>query len=57
MRIIREVYDFITGGSIAAPVGLLCAIGAALALTAWRAEVFSAILVLTFIASTAEKVQ
>ncbi|MEO9170450.1 MAG: hypothetical protein ABI282_05185 [Candidatus Baltobacteraceae bacterium] len=55
MRVLREIYDFITGGSIAAPVGLACAVIAAVALHAWRAEVFSAIVVLTFIASTLEK--
>lgn len=57
MRVLREIYDFIAGGSIAAPVGLALAVIAAIALHTWRAEVFSAIIILTFVASTYEKVQ
>jgi hypothetical protein len=52
---VREIYDFITGGSVAGPIGLACAIVAGVALHEWRAEVFTAILVLTFAASTLEK--
>ncbi|HEY5257493.1 MAG TPA: hypothetical protein VIJ12_03865 [Candidatus Baltobacteraceae bacterium] len=60
MKALREVYEFITGGSIAAPIGLFCAIVAAL-LTAplppgARAALFLAILLLTFVAATFERV-
>ena len=55
MNALREIYDFITGGSIVAPVGLACAIVATAFAHAYRAEVLSAILVLTFVASTFEK--
>ncbi|MDQ2866203.1 MAG: hypothetical protein M3R51_08245 [Candidatus Eremiobacteraeota bacterium] len=56
MNALREIYDFITGGSIAAPVGLACAITAAFVLHVWRAEIFCAIVALAFVASTLEKV-
>lgn len=55
MNALREIYDFITGGSVVAPVGLACAIVATVLIHAYRAEVLSAILGLTFVASTLEK--
>jgi len=57
MKIVREVYDFITGGSIAAPIGLICAIVLALLLPeeSWRPFAFAAALGLTLVASTFEK--
>lgn len=55
MRVLREIYDFITGGSIAAPIGLACALGAALLLPHWRAEAFSIIVLLSLVASTLER--
>jgi len=57
MNIAREIYDFITGGSIAAPVGLVCAIVLALLLPdeSWRPVVFAAVIGLTLVASTFEK--
>ena len=55
MNALREIYDFITGGSVAAPIGLACAIAAATLVPDYRGETLSAILVLTFIASAYEK--
>lgn len=55
MHVLREIYDFITGGSIVAPAGLACAVIAALTLHAHRAEAFTAIVVVTFVASVFEK--
>lgn len=55
MRVLREIYDFITGGSIASPIGVACAIVAGSVLHAFRGEAVSAILVITFIASAYEK--
>lgn len=55
MHVLREIYDFVTGGSIVAPLGLACAVLAAVILHAYRAEAFSAIVVITFVASTFEK--
>ena len=54
MRVVTEVYDFITGGSLVTPVGVACAIAAAFLLPAFRAEAFVAIVALTFVASTFE---
>jgi hypothetical protein len=54
MRVVTEVYDFITGGSIVTPIGVACAIAAAFLLPAYRAESFVAIVALTFVASTFE---
>ena len=60
MKALREVYEFITGGSIAAPIGVFCAIVAALlassAQPGARAALFLAILLLTFVAATFERV-
>lgn len=52
MKAIREVYDFITGGSAVTPFGL------ALALLASRygAGAFLGVVLLTFVASTFERV-
>lgn len=54
MRVVTEVYDFITGGSLVTPVGVACAIAAAFLLPGHRAEAFVSIVALTFIASTFE---
>ena len=60
MKIVHEIYDFVAGGSIAAPVGLAIAILAAI-LTPHldptvRAGTFVAIVVLTLAAATREKI-
>lgn len=55
MRVVHEIYDFITGGSIVTPVGVACAIAAAFLLPAMRPELFVAIVALTFVAATFEK--
>jgi hypothetical protein len=57
VRIAREVYDFVTGGSVAAPAGLAAALivahfSAALA-PGLRAALFVAVLLLGFVASAA----
>jgi hypothetical protein len=52
---LRRIYDFITGGSVAAPVGLACAIIAASALQAARGVAFVALIAIAFAASTLEK--
>ncbi len=55
MRLLREIYDFITGGSRLTPFGLALAVIAAFALPTMRAEAFTALVVATFVASTFEK--
>jgi hypothetical protein len=55
MHALRNVYDFITGGSIASPVGVACAIVAGSLLHSYRGEAVFAILVMTFIVSSFEK--
>jgi type IV secretory pathway VirB2 component (pilin) len=60
MKVLREIYDFITGGSIAAPAGLAVAIVGVI-LMGGRASsaapyVFVAIVVLTLAAASREKV-
>lgn len=54
MRALREVYDFITGGSLAAPIGLACAIVAALLIPGAREAVFVAVIAATLVASALE---
>lgn len=54
MRVVNEIYDFITGGSVVTPVGVACAIAAAFLLPAFRAETFVGIIAVTFVASTFE---
>ena len=51
MKVLREVYDFITGGSIAAPIGLIVAILAA----RFGVVPFFVILLAAFAASTFER--
>ncbi len=55
MRVLREIYDFITGGSIVAPAGLALAVLATLLVHAWRAEVFTVLILATFVTSTFER--
>jgi hypothetical protein len=57
VKIVREIYDFVTGGSIAAPIGLTTAIIVALLVqpTSLRVPVFVATIGLTFVASVFEK--
>lgn len=55
MKILREIYDFVTGGSIAAPIGVACAIAAALFLPVWRAPAFVTLVALAFVASVFER--
>ncbi len=55
MHALREAYDFITGGSVAAPAGLACAIIATTLAHVYRGEILGVILVVTFVASTLEK--
>jgi hypothetical protein len=59
MKTLANIYDFVAGGSIVAPIGLALAVAAAYfggALQpSLRAAVFLGILVLTFFASTLER--
>jgi hypothetical protein len=59
VKALRSVYDFITGGSIAAPVGLALAIGGALLTrplgAAVQAGVLLGMLLAAFVASTIER--
>jgi hypothetical protein len=52
---VRNVYDFITGGSVVAPIGLALAIVAALVLPSAREAVFVTIVAGTLVASAFEK--
>lgn len=54
MRVVIEIYDFITGGSVVTPIGVACAVTAAFLMPVFRAETFVGIVALTFIASTFE---
>ncbi|HVS46359.1 MAG TPA: hypothetical protein VMS32_06800 [Verrucomicrobiae bacterium] len=60
MKALREVYDFVTGGSIVSPIGAICAIVVVLATSSLdpglRAAIFLGIIALTLIASTFERV-
>ena len=55
VRALRSVVEFITGGSIAAPAGLACAIVAAIAFPHARGALFAGIVALAFIASVFER--
>lgn len=55
MRVVNEIYDFITGGSIASPVCVACAILAAFFMPAYRTETFVAFAVLAFVLASFEK--
>jgi hypothetical protein len=55
VRVLREIYDFVTGGSIVAPVGLACAVIAAMLVPQAREAVFLSVLAATFVASTFER--
>jgi hypothetical protein len=57
VRALREVYDFITGGSIVAPIGVLCAIAVAALAPQWRAGVLVALVAAAFIGSVFERPQ
>lgn len=52
MKVLREVYDFVTGGSIAAPVGLIVAVLA----SRYGAAAFLGVVLLAFVASTLERI-
>ena len=59
MKILNEIYDFVAGGSVVAPIGLAVALliahfGAGLA-PAVLASTFFGCLLLTFFASTLER--
>jgi hypothetical protein len=60
VKVLREIYDFVAGGSIAAPVGLAVAILTAVFVPhldpTVRAATFVAIVVLTLAAATREKI-
>lgn len=55
MRVVNEIYDFITGGSVLTPIGVGCAILAAFFLPAFKMETYVAIIAVTFIGATFEK--
>lgn len=55
MRVLRTIYDFVTGGSMASPLFLAGAIVAAFFLPAFRMETFLALVAIGFIASTFER--
>jgi hypothetical protein len=52
---LRRVYDFVTGGSVAAPIGLVCAIVAAATLPAWRAAALVLIIALALTGAVFER--
>ena len=54
MRVLNEVYDFITGGSIVTPIGVALAIVAAFFLPVGAIPTFVTIVALTFVAATFE---
>jgi hypothetical protein len=58
MKIVREIYDFVAGGSIVAPLGLAVALGTAFLTpnvdAPLRAGIFLTLLAITFIASAFE---
>jgi hypothetical protein len=54
VRVLRSVYEFITGGSIAAPIALACGIVAALLFPQHRALLLATFVALGFAASTYE---
>jgi len=58
MKVLREIYDFITGGSIATPIGLAVAVLAVILLGhgEFSSYVFIALILLTLLAATREKV-
>jgi hypothetical protein len=56
VKALRNVYGFVTGGSIVAPIGLGCAIAAGIALPVGRSVAFLALVAIAFVASTLEKV-
>jgi hypothetical protein len=56
VRALREIYDFITGGSIVAPIGLFCAITAAVfAPPPWRAPALVTFVAAAFAGSVFER--
>ncbi len=55
MRVLRRIYDFITGGSIAAPIGLACAVAGSLLLPAIRTPVFLTCIGAALVASVFER--
>lgn len=55
MRIVNEIYDFITGGSVVAPVCVALAIVAAFLMPVYRAETFVTLAVLGFVLATFER--
>lgn len=59
MKALRELHDFIAGGSIVAPVGLVVALGVGAATAgldpAMRTSLFFCVLVGTFVASAFER--
>jgi hypothetical protein len=58
VKVVREIYDFITGGSIAAPIGLAVSILAVILLGHRDATsyVFFTLILLTLLAATRERV-
>ena len=58
VKVLREIYDFITGGSIAAPIGLAVAILAVILLghDEFSSYVFITLILLTLLAATREKI-
>ena len=61
MNALREIYDFITGGSLVSPIGLALAIGVAVAGAglppSMRVAIFTIIIVTTFVAASFERVR
>ena len=58
MKVLAGIYDFVPGGSVAAPVAVAAAFGVAFATSGWpaavRAAAFFATVLAGFIASTFE---
>jgi hypothetical protein len=55
VRVLNEIYDFITGGSVVTPVGVTLAILAAFFMPVNGIPTFVALIALTFVAATFER--
>jgi hypothetical protein len=59
VNVVREIYDFITGGSVAAPIGLVLAVAVALIGGAWQPAIrdaaFAGVVLATLAAASLER--
>ncbi len=57
MRPLRELYDFVTGGSLVAPAGVAIALVVAFTLPLFREQAFALVLLATLAGSTFETIR